>query len=327
MATELVKRQHYVPRTYLKYFSESKGKDYVIHALASEETEKNKIFPANTKDVAVERDLYTLPGETAEQKMAVEKFYSEEFEAHYDSIYFILTNEHINEISVAQRELIISTVITMYYRTTKWVNLNKDFMLRVFAQAFHLCDKTGKDYFMFENEKFSIAGKSLEEFTKEFNSNQQPGMILTQLEVAFKLIALRIKNDSICVVKINNDNLELITSDNPVTAANNNPERFAPFDPSNVLELPLDPKHRLLLIPECPPEQLNRIFRRNSYSPFDEIEKLTSNYSQMKNSERFIFGSKKALESYLITKQESERPIENGENMADIFKKLKELGL
>ena len=47
----------------------------------------------------------------------------------------------------------------------------------------------------------------------------------------------------------------------------------------------------------------------------------------MQNSEKFMFGSKKALESYLATKQESERPIKDGESTADIFKKLKELGL
>lgn len=40
----------------------------------------------------------------------------------------------------------------------------------------------------------------------------------------------------------------------------------------------------------------------------------------MLNSKQFIFGLKKALESYLATKQESERPIKDGKNTADIFK-------
>lgn len=40
-----------------------------------------------------------------------------------------------------------------------------------------------------------------------------------------------------------------------------------------------------------------------------------------------MFGSKKALESYLDTKEESERPILEGEDTKEIFKKLKELGL
>jgi len=162
---------------------------------------------------------------------------------------------------------------------------------------------------------------------KNYNKERQPSMILTQLEVALKLIAIRVKNDSICVIKIEDENLELVTSDNPVIASNNNPERFAPFDPTNILKLPLDSKHILMLMPECAEGLEKRIFRIISRRPFAEIEKLTANYSQMQNSERYIFGSKKALESYLITKQESERPLEEGENMADVFAKLKELGL
>jgi hypothetical protein len=324
---DLVKRQHYVPRTYLKHFAEQKGDEYSIHVLPVEATETDKIFNSNIKNVALERHLYTLPGETVEQQMAVEKLYSEHLEAHYDTIYGILTNPNKTEITTEERELIISTVVTMYYRTTKWVNASRDLMGRVFESAFHLCEQKGVDYFTFEGEKISIAGKTLEEFTKEFNKSRQPGMILIQLETAFKLIALRMLNDSICVNKIEDEKLEFITSDNPVVAKNNNTERFAPFDPTNVLELLIDSKHKLILIPECPPEFRNRIFRRSSTSPFSEIEKLTTNYSQMQNSEKFILGSKSALESYLSTKQESERPIKDGESTADIWQKLKDLGL
>lgn len=327
MATDLVKRQHFVPRTYLKHFGEQKDSEYFIHVLPAQATEVDKIFDSNIKNIALEKDLYTLPGETVEQKMAVEKFYSDELEIHYDSIYKILTDPDKIEITTEERNLIISTVVTMYYRTTKWVNSSRDLMSRIFEHMYFLCEQTGTDYFMFEGEKISIANKTLKEFTTEFNKSRQPGMVLTQLEVAFKLIALRMKNDSICVVKLDEEKLEFVTSDNPVVAQNNNPRRIAPFDPTNVLELPLDSKHKLILMPECSEELKNRIFRRTSISPFSEIEKLTANYLQMQNSERFIFGSKSALESYLATKQESERPIGKEESSADIFKKLKELGL
>jgi hypothetical protein len=324
---DLVKRQHFVPRTYLKHFSEKSGEKYFIHALPSKATETDKIFHSNITNVAFEKHLYTLPGQTIEQQMAVEKLYSEELEVHYDSIYEILTDPNKIEITSKERELIISTVVTMYYRTAKWVNTSRDLMARAFESAYHLCEQTRVDYFNFEGEKISIAGKTLQEFTREFNKERQPGMILIQLETAFKLIALRVLNDSICVNKIEGENLEFVTSDNPVVANNDTLERFAPFDPTNILELPIDSKHKLILIPECPKKLRNRIFRRTSTSPYSEIEKLTTNYSQMQNSEKNIFGSKKALESYLVTKQESEGPIKDGESTADIFKKLKELGL
>lgn len=123
-------------------------------------------------------------------------------------------------------------------------------MSRVFYQMFQLCKQTGKDYFTFEGEKISIAGKTLEQFTKEFNEERQPHMILTQLEVAFKLINIRLQVDAITVVKLGEDNLEYLISDNPVIASNPRATRFAPFDPTNLLYLPLDPKHMLILIPE-----------------------------------------------------------------------------
>ena len=139
--------------------------------------------------------------------MAIEKFYADEFEQHYSSIYNILVDPNKTKITPEERELIISTVIMMYYRTTKWVNASKKLMSRVFYQMFQLCEQTGKDYFTFEGQKISIAGKTLEQFTKEFNEERQPHMILTQLEVAFKLINLRLQVDAITVVKLEDENL------------------------------------------------------------------------------------------------------------------------
>lgn len=327
MAGDLVKRQHYVPRTYLKKFARQEKQEFFISALPNSATDKNKIFEVNIKNIALEKDFYTLPGETDAQKMAIEKFYAEEFEQHYTSIYDILVDPTKNEVTPKERELIISTVITMYYRTTKWVNASKNLMSRVFYQMFQLCEQTGKDYFTFEGEKISIAGKTLEQFTKEFNEKRQPQMILTQLEVAFKLINIRLQIDAITVVKLEDDNLEYIISDNPVIASNPKATRFAPFDPSNLLYLPLDPKHMLILIPEKSDGLENRIFRRNSTGFMAGMEKLTSNYQQMENSERFMMGTKNELESYLETKSITEKPTSemNEEDKAELQKFMDKL--
>lgn len=308
MAGNLVKRQHFVPRTYLKYFARRDRQEYLICALPNSATEKNKIFEVNINNIALEKNFYTMPGETEHQKMAVEKFYSEELEQHYTSIYEILVDPEKKEITDEEKELIISTVITMYYRTTKWINGSKSLMSRVFYQMYQLCEQTGKDYFMFEGEKISIAGKTLEQFTKEFNEQRQPNMILTQLEVAFELIKIRLQQDSITVVNLGDENLEFIISDNPVIASNPTATRFAPFDPTNLLYLPLDPKHMLILIPEKSEGFENRIFRRTSTGLMAGMEKLTSNYQQKENSEKFIMGTKKELESYLETHNITEKP-------------------
>ncbi len=327
MSESLIKRQHFVPRTYLKHFGVLDGSEYLIYVLPKSETDKNSIFQSKINNVALENHLYTLPGETVAQKMAIEKFYSNELEQHYYSIYKILTDPTKTEVTNEQRELIISTVVTMYYRTTKWVNTSRELSGRILERAFQLCKQTGSEHFNYEGQKISIKNRELEEFTSEWNKRRQPGMIITQLEVAIKLMRFRLANDAIMVVRIDDEDLELVTSDNPVIAENNSLQRFAPFDPTNVLKLPLDSKHILMLMPENTKGLENVVFRQNVKKPFSEVQKLTSNYSQMQNSERFMFGSKGALESYLLTKQESERPLKKGEKMADVFAKLKELGL
>lgn len=325
---DLVKRQHFVPRTYLKHFASAKGQEYRISVLPCSVESPDKIFETNIKNIAVERDLYTLPGETIDQKMAVEKFYSNEFEQHYNKLYNILVDPEIRKISLEERELIISTVVTMYYRTTKWVSASRDLMSRIFDQVFYQCQQTGMDYFTFEGEKISIAGRTYEEFTKAYNDEKQPGMIITQLEAALKLISLRLKNDAIMVIKLDEDD-EFITSDNPVIATNYSEKKMMPFDPENTLKLPLDSKHTLLLIPEGIPGQENLIFRKTSKDAVSIMNKLVGNYQQMNNSEKFLLGTKTALKSYLKTKKETEGPIntedEKLESMADFLKRIEEL--
>ena len=200
-------------------------------------------------------------------------------------------------------------------------------MEQVFETTYILCQQNNEDHFTFEGEKISIKDKRLEQVTNEFNEQRQPAMILLQLETAYKLIALRLKNDSISVTKLEDEQHEYVTSDNPVIASNQNAHHVAPFDPENLLRLPLDSKHTLLLIPECPSGLENKIFRNTTKGTIAEMEKLTANYSQMKNAEKHMFGSKRALTSYLKLKLESERTLADGEKTADVYSKLKKLGL
>jgi hypothetical protein len=67
MKEQLVKRQHYVPRTYLKHFSNQKGDEFYIKALPIDNPQPTKIFEINTQNVCLQRGLYTLTGKTVEE--------------------------------------------------------------------------------------------------------------------------------------------------------------------------------------------------------------------------------------------------------------------
>jgi len=327
-----VKRQHYVPRTYLKHFSTERTGEFFIKALPTADCKEEKIIEMNISNVCLQKDLYTLPGNTAEERMLIEKFYSDNYETYYNEIYEILIDPNKKTLSGAERELIISTVVTMFYRTTKWVDLHNEFFNRVLEQAYFMCQQTGKDYFMFEKQKISIAGKTLEQLQKENKYESRPAQVLTQLQVALRLIKLRTIRDGIYVSKLVDENCEFITSDNPVVYSNINSGQVAPFDPTNILKLPLDSKHMLFLMPYSDKKTKHLLLRHNVSGTMCFTEKLTSNYEQFRNSERFILGSDSSLKGYLTTKEISERPLTEEENLkmksfGDLIQKGKDLGL
>jgi hypothetical protein len=336
MAKQETKRQHFVPKTYLKRFSVERDEQYFISALPVADPTENKIIEISTRNIGLQKDIYTLPGDTEAERQLVEKFYSENYEKHYDKVYEILVDSNKKTVSDEERELIISTVVTMFYRTTKWINPFNDFMRIEMTQMYHMTQQMGKDHFYIENEKISIAGKTVEQVCNELAFENRPSQILTQLQVALRLINLRSVRDGIMVIKLLDSDSEYITSDNPVSSYRLGVKHVPPFDPRNILSLPLDNKHKLTLMPYSDKETKNLIVR-NAYSGrMGFPEKITSNYQQWQNSERFILGTNSGLKSYLSTKTETERPLSEDELkkfepqqkvLSEMIKKMRDKGL
>lgn len=327
-----VKRQHYVPRTYLKHFSQERSNDFFINRLPIKDCKESNVSKTNIINVCVEKGLYTLPGNSVQERMFIENFYSDEIESHYNKIYNILTDSNKKTITPEERKLVISTVVTMLYRTTKWKNIHNDLMMRVFDQMYNLCEQTGKDYFIFEGEKISIAGKTLKEFHNAYKIENKPSQMLIQLDLAFKLIELRTLNDGIYVVRLEEEDQEFITSDNPVIYHKPGCQRTVPFDPKNILKLPLDNKHLLFLMPYANTQTSHIISRNMVKGNICFTEKLTSNYEQFCNAERFLLGKESALKAYLSLKEVSEKPMTDEEiskikSFNDIAKTFEDLGL
>ncbi len=332
MPANEVKRQHYVPRTYLKHFSSERSGEFFIKTLPVDDCQEEKINEVNISKVCVQKDLYTMPGDTAEKRMLIEKFYSDNYETHYNSIYEMLVDPKKTTLNDEERELIISTVVTMFYRTTKWVNEHNAFISRIFEQAYFMCQQTGQDYFMLDKKQISIKGKTLEELQKEHKFENRPAQVLIQLQVALRLIKLRSLRDGIYVSKLSDGVSEFITSDNPVVYSNLQNEFHAPFDPMNIMKLPLDNNHMLFLMPYSEPDSKHILIRKNVTGTMCSIEKLTSNFEQFQNAERFLLGSNSSLKGYLKTKEASEKPLSDEENskiksFSDLLQNGRDLGL
>jgi hypothetical protein len=330
MANKETRRQHYVPRTYLKHFATERNGEYFIKALPISDFNIDKIQEINISNVCLQKDIYTLPGNTPEERMLLETFYSDNYEAHYDQIYQVLIDPDKLTLTDNERELVISTVVTMFYRTTKWISMHNEVMNRALERMFILCQQTGKDQFLFENQIISIAGKTLEQVQLENKIEGRPAQVMTQLDTAMRLIRFRCHNDGIYISKLVDEDCEFVTSDNPVIFSNIFSNRPVPFDPDNVLTVPLDTKHKLFLMPYGDKELKHILARHNVSGSMCFMEKLTSNFEQSKNAERFMLGKESALQSYLQTKDVSERPLTDEEyaktKFADeILEKGKEL--
>lgn len=291
MSTQETKRQHYVPRTYLKNFAQQRGKEYFIDTLFKDNIQ-SPIKSINIKNVCLKKNLYTLDGDTKEERQLLEDFYSDEIESKYNDIYSILTDPVKKMVSIEERDLIIATVITMFYRTIKWITSHNTFMDMVIRRAYDLCIQSGNDYFKFEDKKISIKGKTPEDLIDDYVKEVRQTQILTQINAAFRLKKLRVLNDGIFVVKIDYPELEFVTSDHPVHYYNPDTNRPIPFDFTNILSLPLDSKHILYLMPY---KASNLIVRANYDSQVAILERISSNSNQFHNSEKFILGSKLAL--------------------------------
>jgi hypothetical protein len=128
--------------------------------------------------------------------------------------------------------------------------------------------------------------------------------MLMQLEVAFKLIKIRNSSDSIHIIKLEENDQQLITCDNPVSYNSN-----APFDSASILTLPLDKTHLLMLVPSETKQDFNKVYRRNLTGIMSFNQKIISNSERFQNSDKFILGDKTSLNKYLDDKELYEEPL------------------
>jgi len=289
------KRQHFVPKTYLdKFGTNIRDRNYQVFAVDKQNF--NNIFPINTTKVCVKKNIYTLDGDTEEERQLVENFYGDNVDARYNEFYDIITNDKIIEITTEQRRLIIEVMINLLFRTTKLPNIHNNLIRQVFERMFELCNAQQKDYFYFEKTKISIAGKTIDDLYNEYVKSTKEDLIYIQLKAANALIQERI-NDFISIIKLE-ENPKYITSDNPISLYNFRKKPIAPLDRSNEIILPVNDSYCLTLYPHQSSE-INLLKRIKYSGVLNNSESFTNNFMQFGNCDRFLIGSKENLENFI----------------------------
>jgi hypothetical protein len=282
------KEHHFIPKTYLKNFGIRKDEGFYVNILRKDES-SDKITERNITDICAVNHLLK-PDENDKSKQKLEDIYTDIFENHYDSLFSVLTDDTVLEITDELKKSIVSAVITMFYRTKKWNdllgyhtdgNMQKIDQLRNQYKVDH--------YFNSKGGQVSFQNKTLEELEVSHKNIARIPLLITQLKVALKLIEAK-QFDCINVYKIA-DESEFITSDNPVLAINMQKMRTMHFDIENAYYLPISNKYLIAIFPKDALLSQNKIIRLMINKEWVE----SFNAMQLFQSDTCIVGSVEAI--------------------------------
>jgi len=325
-------RQHFIPRSYLNNFGTSNdGKNFI----GAKNKESEKIINVSTKDICVEKNLYTLPEVEGQNKFAIEHFYGDNIDGKFPKVYKILTDRNINDIDLETKELIISVALSLYFRTPKFLNQENRIFEELVTQA-HKKSKGGDFIIEYAGEEITINPEEVEQIIKEQKENNRIKFLSQHLEAYGMFVKSKIK-DAINVYHIIDDS-ELITSDNPViirphvdpTDENFDEEKYFsqyinPFDKRNTIHLPIDSKTILTILPNLDDFPDLKI-RRLEKMQFDTV---MYNHDLQKYSDSWILGSVESIENHLRDQIKFDKPTPENILMLDKYKEktiqLKEL--
>ena len=291
MTTFETKRCHFVPRTYLEKFYQSDQNKRLLIAIKKSYGE---IFHPKVSNICVRKYLYNLPGETEDERQTIEKFYSQNIENDYNSIYEILNKPQLIKISLAQRELIITTVITLLFRNPFLLDRLNEIWTETINRLYNLAERTPSRSFGIDDRTINIDRTSKKEFIEINNNENQQIFNISHIRLALRLIELRI-NDCISITEIE-DNHEYITSDNPVTVTNTQTRLTGQFDPTNYLHLPINAKRCIVIYPISTKDfDSDKIYRRKVKGNSALLDTILENRLQHYYSDKFLIGSLQSL--------------------------------
>lgn len=287
------KRQHFIPKSYLRNFSiEKEGKHFVEAKLRSEDKPRSELI--SIKDICVDKNIYTLPNIDNDEKYLIEKYYAEHVDGVYPEVYALLVNPSINNITPGQRAQILMTTMSLFFRTPKFLNLNSRRMNLILEYAVknHM-DSQGNVKFKFKNYDLDFNIEDIDDVCADLKIKNKQKFLVEHLKDWHRFIEYK-SSVGISVFRIYED-IDLISSDNPVIMHSIKGNPFDVFDPTNIINLPLDNKHFLTIFPNTESASTDKIFRGDR----DKWFALSTNLSVEENSEDWILGKPKSIYAHI----------------------------
>ncbi|QNE42029.1 DUF4238 domain-containing protein (plasmid) [Hymenobacter sp. NBH84] len=328
MTAKRTKRQHIVPRTYLKHFAVKRGKECFITAY-SKGKPHSQLYEPNISGVCVRTDFYTIPGETIEQQLEIETLYSRRLEDHYDLVYNLLVNPTKIFLSEGERAFIIATLTTMLFRAPRWIEGHNQAIAEYLAAYYKQCVLLGVDGSFLGKFYFDHRQETLSEVVARFDLFIKRDQHYDMLELALQLQQQKLKDSAISVIKLQAGSCQLLCSDNPVIVVAAD-EHNHPLNSDADILLPLDGKHLLYLhahVKQSTP-YINRQLLTGDQA---RMRCLSVNWRQYHNAAKQLLGSRVGLEHYLqrhgllnqpVNQHRKQEALYNDELAIGIYKEL-----
>lgn len=284
------KNHHYIPQAYLRNFAEKRKKeDYVFVQFRGE-----KFHWTNIRNICSETYFYSIPNISEDKKNIIENYYANHIDNTFPEITEILTDDSCGIIDLSTRRKIITSALSLYFRTPRFLNAYNTHLQQLLAQL--------KDYILGNTEVHTISffGKlinlqnlNFEELESEIKQQNKIFFLKEHIEVFNAFVDYKI-NDGIGIKKIIDD-YEFITSDNPVIIRNSSEGFSNLFDPTNIIHLPINHKYLLSIAPKAENDLANTFNRIEGR--FQSV--LVINVDIEKNSQNWIIGSEKSIHNHL----------------------------
>lgn len=313
------KRHHYIPKSYLKNFALNQDDKFFVEAkLISEEAIKPDLI--STVDICVGKNLYTIPNVEGDDKYAIERYYASEIDAIFPGIYQLLINEEISELTDEQRRNVILTTLSLFFRTPKFLNQNAkylDGMLQYAVQNY--MDEEGRVILKHDIYDLDFHISQVAQIREDLNIQNKITFLNDHMKDLHEFVEYKLKAGMMMITITSDANL--ITSDNPVIIRSQVNREFNLFDPTNIIHVPIDNKHYLMIAPNSEDALPNAVFR----TTHDDIMfVLTNNLQVEHNAESWIFGKPGTVKAHIEDQiKYNELTPENLQHVADLEAKSK----
>lgn len=282
--------QHYVPRVYLKNFSQQKKKSFTIDVY---DKSNGAYFKTNIKKICAEKDLYTLSddSEVAKDRLAIENLYGKYIEPIYGKSYELLINPKILRITPLQHANILIGIFQLYMRNPKWMYDSIEKHKTKIKEEIRNGNSKNKKSIVYLNKEFDL-NEETEDVTFDFVRSEVIKVFKERHFSGTREICTFHADARFEIFHLV-DGSSLITGDNPLVAKDRLFENEHPLLRSKEFILPLNNKVGLRMHHDNrrSPYRIYRYSGKNG-SAYEFNEKI------FKNSSRFILGKEENIREY-----------------------------